>query len=562
MLKGENMSTRRIVTMLALGLWGLSACSGPMKLTRLTQAPTIKAEKTKIKKVVDLGAQNLPASGEFKVKDSDGRLSPGEWVAVCGKGLGPQSIISLGAEKIKPAGYLETGLLFKMPRGIDPRQVSKLQVENENGKAEKKVKLYSYIAAADRRGNKLRFMTLGPKGLKGKVKSKKYKTLGPQAFSTDGAKLYVLGRGDGKDDAKSWAKSILKSAIKPPKRVDLPVGVFAMGAKKGPKKQSEFSVGLDSQPTNMASPAEGQILILSEGHLLWLELNEAQQPKERGRLDLRGENRTCYAGLKALASDKLALLDPCTNSLQLVTMDSKGLQALGTPMDLAPGTDLPLSLGMEAEPGDPSTLWVLQGPNFLIPKEEMNRGLAKLKTGTMNILAPLTGKHVATDDSPRRSLVISRLLKLQVTEAGPEVKAELPLPEKFFPMALAPLGEGRVAIAGVNGKVFDFAGIKANLKGLKKIIKMLLNTVQLGRVVVLAEGAEPEEKLKGLALYFQTAPLSGDMLVSVLRPVAQKFPPSVDVQWGIELGNKFVGFKSLDYKSLLPPYVFSPILFQ
>ncbi|MBN2493431.1 MAG: hypothetical protein JXR96_02470 [Deltaproteobacteria bacterium] len=547
----------------AAALLSAAACSGPMKLVRVAE-PMRTQDKPEIDRVIDLGGQVLPAQGEIRISDSDGKLSPGEWVAVRGKGMDADSRILLGERELAPEGYLAHGLLFRVPRGLDPRNTSQLKVRSARGESMKSVRLRSYAAVADRRNAALRFAVVGFKGLEGTVISRDFACAGPVAFSPDGALLYALGRGQGDDGAKAWAESLLKSAALPPKRAELPVQVFAMGAKGGPRKIAECRAGLDSAPAAMLAPAPGQLLVLSEGHLLWLDVSSPEAAAERGRLDLRqADRRTCFASLTALAPDRIALLDPCTNQLRTVELGSGGPALQGEPLELAPDSDLPLSLSLAAEPGDPQTLWVLQGPNFRIAREEAVRGLAALKSSAVGLLAPLTGKAPEGGvDQPRRSAVASRLLKLRVTRAGSEIAAELGMPARFFPLSMIPLGEGKVAVGGVSGQVFDFAGIEPTLGGMKKLVKLLLGVTDLGRVYTLAEGAEPEERLKGLALYFQLAPVGDSLLISVLRPAVKKLPPKVDVRWGVEMGTRFSSFKSLDYKSLLPPYVFEPMQFQ
>src|SRR5262245_51050138 len=72
-------------------------------------------------KAIDLGSLPLAEQGLLGMLDSDGVLTPGEWVALIGSELGPSPTVTLGGRPMAIGGYLEQDwLLVRVPRGVAP----------------------------------------------------------------------------------------------------------------------------------------------------------------------------------------------------------------------------------------------------------------------------------------------------------------------------------------------------------------------------------------------------------------------------------------------------------
>ena len=86
------------------------ACSS-IQLVRLRGPEPINGAP-EIVRLVDLGSLPLADIGIIDSGHSDGRFTPGEWIAVVGSNLAHQPTIKIGSRNIKVQGYLKGGSLL------------------------------------------------------------------------------------------------------------------------------------------------------------------------------------------------------------------------------------------------------------------------------------------------------------------------------------------------------------------------------------------------------------------------------------------------------------------
>src|SRR5688572_5903491 len=84
--------------------------------------PTADDAPPRIETVVDLGALPLATVGKLSREHHDGVFTPGEWMAVLGPGLAREGVrVHVGGRAVDVAGFVEGGLLLRVPRGLSPR---------------------------------------------------------------------------------------------------------------------------------------------------------------------------------------------------------------------------------------------------------------------------------------------------------------------------------------------------------------------------------------------------------------------------------------------------------
>ncbi len=557
---------------LALGLAGaLIAGCGGVQLKR-TPNPAPSAGTPKIERIIDLGALPLAESGSLDKSHSDGKLSPGEWCGVVGRGLGADATVTLAGRALPVEGYLKGGgLLVRVPRGLSPRVAHTLQVTTPGGQAERRVMVHGTLVAAGTHGGEVVFIDITPKAPDALSGQRTVVELDDEVeavvISPSGALLYAVPA------PTTWLDPDTGQTVQRAKAV-----IFHLGAKDHPRRHGSINLDLPAAASALFMPAEHLLAAVCGHRLVVLDVSKPGTADRVAVLDLpTNQGRpTAYTEVEMLAGGRrTALLEIHGNRVVFVDLAHPTAPRLVGSLGLAGSVNIPLSIDLARVPGDPDGLWVLMGLNWRVAtaklKNKTKKLKGKLKRKIANVMLGSKEHREAEGGTVKVSDVIdklpsdmivtthSRLVRVKLDPDGPKVIGQRVLPDKFFPFfALAQPG-GQVLVSGVGGQVWDLHGIKLSSGGVAKAVELLHDMGSLGRIVRVADGQEPSTMLSGVALYFQMLQIpDGPLVWSTLRPGVEVLPPDIAVDWGVEgEHNAWAQIKRLGWKAILPPYALS-----
>jgi hypothetical protein len=551
------MHNRHVAFVFALAL--LSACAAP--IVRTAQPDPYNAGTPVIERLVDLGGMPLPSSGVLSQDDSDGVLTPGEWVAVLGKGLdaGSRSRVTVDGVVTEIKGHLQGGsLLVQVPRRLPPRKMHQLVVATPSGAATTQFPVRSFVVVGDTSGKTVRFVPMEP-GAK-TVLSKPAAELEVQeayfhALSPSGAWLYIVQALGQKDDQK---------------RLGSEIAVVHMGARKLPRRVGSFSIQSAALPTSVAMLDESTLLVLSESELVVCEV-KAGRGAAVARIDLpRTPPKTLYTDVEVISGRAAVLLDVYGNAVTLVDLTDLRQPRVVTTLEVGKVKGVPWSIDLDRDPDDAAAVWLLQGPNLRISGDKVSQyadHLTAQTQATLGMKKPGLPAQAAKQKELDESY--SRLVRIRAEAGALQIAGERPLPRDFYPFFVAAQPQGEFLISGVTSDVFRFAGLPRSLDGLKSAIDVLTASLQFGRIVRLRADGTAEPLVKGPALYFNLGTLTdGMVLYSVIRPGFSVLPPSLEVEWGVESAGKsdtdqdYRELAELDWTAVIPPYAFGALSVQ
>jgi hypothetical protein len=535
-----------------------SACAS-IEIVRV-KAPEPSESAPRIGQLVDLGGLALPEEGRIEPVHSDGAYTPGEWVAALGDSLGDAVKVSVGGVDTPVAGHLKGGgLLFRLPRTPRSGRRVELAVTTSQGTASKNLVLSRTLLVSDPDGHKVHFLVEGPEisMLDGPVEQVELEWARMHTISPSGALAHIIQYPSASIDSKT-NKTYYNAEV---------VAVH-LGAAGGPAALGRFRVKLNNPPTSIAHLDEGTLLVLAERELFTVDVSRPGQGQVLGSLILpiranpgtTGEQDCLHAEVAGLPGKKAVVLEVHGNSLLLIDLGDPQRPNLVATLKTAGDVDLPLSIDLAADADDPGSVWLLQGPNFRIASEKLRRATDKLKAGVLEKLYPAAAysrKTEATAPGPEATGV-SRLVRYKLDGGTLAAVEGRGLPKGFYPLFAKSLPGGDLWVSGVNSHVFDFAGVTASLEGMKRVVKILGDSVSFGRIVKVPRSGQPTTLIQGPALYFNLDDLPGTGVAhTVLRVGVKLLPPGLSVDFGVELQEKgFVRLRRLDWKALIPPYSF------
>lgn len=529
------MRLRLAITLLAFSVGMIPACA-PVPLFRVA-SPEPSTGLPLVSGLVDLGI-SPGARGLLDRAASDGRFTPGELIAVLGRGLHGATGVTLGGHDIPVAGLLKGGsLLVRLPRGLDPRRPHALRVITPAGEDSVSISTHRYLIAAEPDGMTLRFMAIGPAPdppLGQEPTELPVKEVLAVAVSGDGARAYTLEQVTRREGAGFWAR----------------IRTIDMGAPGGPRAVGPLRrVEADSEPRALGMQGADALLVLCERELLSVPLAGAQ-PVSLTLPGLVKGQPPLYMDLEvAPGGDTALLLDARGNGLLRVKLGPPGTppEVAGS-IKLARDSKLPLTIDLARDPDDPAAVWVLQGPNFRVAGHKLQETLGKLKSKVL-------GTVYTSSEADAKTL--SRIVRVKADPQGVlRQDREVPLPAAFYPFMLLTRPGGDLLVSGVGNRVFEFASLELSTHAVKQALELVVDAPQLGRILHLGPDREARARVKGVLLYFGLQALpDGTLLYNLLRPGVSITSPFLAADWGVEAtGAGYRHLARLGWSNLIPPY--------
>ena len=555
------MRTRDSHVLVFLVIVALSACAAP--IIRVAQ-PDLREGAPAIDRLVDLGGWSLPESGQLSQEDSDGVLTPGEWVAVLGRDLdaGSKSSVTIDGNAVAIRGHLQGGsLLVQVPRKLAPRRGHKLAVTTPSGTASIDFQVRSYVVVGDTDGKTVRFLPMEPDG-----KSMISKSAVDLEFN--GAHLHTLSPGG------AWLYILQETGLlgqSGPITAD--IAVVHMGARKRPRMIGSFSVRSVSPPTALTMVDENTLLVLGENDLLVCDTTGGRIVPGASLPLPRAPGKSLYVDVLAVPGRSAAVvLEAYGNAVTLIDLSDLRQPRVVNTLSTGETKDIPWSVNLAPDPDDPTGFWLLQGPNLRISGEKLGRFADRLAAKTkaaLGMKAPAPAPTATPTDAEQNKG--ARLVHLRAVAGFLEIARadERALPDDFLPFYVLSQPKGEFLVTGVSSDVFRFAGIPRSFDGMKTVVDVLANSLQFGRVLRLRKAGPDEWAIKGPTLYFNLDTLTdGTMVYSTIQPGVSVLPPSLDVHWGVDAsgpsatGRDFRDLNELEWTALLPPYTFGLLSVQ
>jgi len=547
-----------------------AGCRAARPITRLA-LPDVSTPQgpPKLEKAVDLGALPLPPTGPIDARSSsDGWLTPGEWVALLGEELAPQSRVTLAGRPMELAGYLEGGsLLARVPRGVPPG-LHPLTVDNGRGTATLSVNVTSFVWGADFRGDALRFRLLGTaqdqfvnRSLDLEFPKARFAALSPEA-----GLLFALQEpnydGALTPDSIEAVKDLVAAAQDAAAPCELMI--VHMGGKGGPAPVASLTLQLTTRPTAIAAGPRGLVVALERQHLHVIDASDPAAPKLLTRLEVvAGEPRELVDAEFAGGGKQLVVLEAYENKVHLVDLADPAAPKVTGSLSLADAQAEPFSIDLAPAPGGRS-VFALQGPNLRLAGK-------KLKEGVKNVWnSAKVGFKTAPGAGEAPLQVLARVVEVELGDEVLTLGRSVPLPKDVFPFFVASDADGKLYVSALHGEN-PFDGLTASLDGVKKLLEGLRDTAQFSRVIEIdPKTGETTPVLQSMAIYFEVVMLpTGRLLASLTRLGPGYLPPRVTLDWGFEIvEGDFMKLREVANTAfgivdavtrLLPPYRFERV---
>jgi hypothetical protein len=527
--------------------------------------PDLKAGPPIVERLVDLGGRALPDAGPLSRDDSDGVLTPGEWVAVLGQQLdaGAATQVTVDGKAIAVKGHLQGGsLLVQVPRHLGARKTHLLAVTTPSGASSISFNVKSYVVVSDTDGKIVHFLPIDAKAKT--VLSKSALDLDVKAASLhvlapSGAWLYVVQSLGQQTQENSTVSEIV---------------LVHVGARGGPRQVGTFPIRSAAAPTSVTMLDDSTLVLLTESELLVYDVRGAKvAPVARVELP-RGKEKLLYTDVEAFAArPAVAVLEAFANVVLLVDLsDVRAPRLLGS-VSTSEAKGVPWSIDLVPDPIDGNSVWLLQGPNLRMSGEKVSRYVDAVVAGLKAKLGMGKPTNAAEPPPPPSAAPEKeshgRLVQLRTDGSSLQLAAERALPSDFYPFFLSRQSSGEWLVSGVSSNVFRFAGLPRSLDGLKSAVDVLTGSIQFGRILRLRDGSAAEAVVKGAALYFNMDTLAdGTLLYSVIRPGFSVLPPSLNVEWGVESAGSldsdqdYRSLVELEWEAIIPPYTFGMLSVQ
>jgi len=541
----------------------LSGCA-PKAVYRTASAPSTGSGKPVIKELIDFGSLPIPNKGLLPRKLSDGRFTPGEWVAIEGDNLPGNAKISINENIVKAKGYTKTGgLLIQLPTGLDTALLHTLTVQSESGIAKKNLEVDRYIAGSDTEGNLVRFLKMNRR-VRGYVEDDQFEVSQERplysAFSDDGGVLYSVGLPDEK-------------AKKGKGRFPVEIAAIHLGAPEKPELVASKRLNLDSRVTDISACGENRLAILAVSDFALFDVENPLSPKLIAGLSLPGkDDNAMFVEVACVDNGKKAgVLDAERNLLQLIDLSQPEKPKLLNSFKFHPEDSSPLALDMiNAEEGGASEVWVLLGPSLRRATRRTGGLLSDAKKNISKFFKrkeddPPSEKPSSEKKQERPSGKVHELARMDLSGETPDLKQQIKLSDTFYSLRLFAEKDGNLLISGVDRDGLDFSNDEDDKSAIKALWERIKKTSHFGRVVAVDKSTGTSTvKLKGLTIFMDMSKLPDNRLVySGFHLTGTISFPYVAAAWGTGVEERgFFSQRKLSWKMIFPPYTYGQVRAQ
>jgi hypothetical protein len=531
MMNGKRMEfLTTLCCALALG------CGG--SLPQRVGAPVGAVQPPHIDGLVDLGAYTPAASGRLDQSYSDERISPGEWLVVVGSSLSTIATkVSIDDKSVPLAGHLEGGsVLIRVPVGLTPRSSHQLTVQTPLGVARHPLELSSFVVVGDLGGNELRFLRVAPH-------QKDFWT-----EDIDPIALDDLGR-----VALSSDHSFVHAIAYKPESAGYAWLRVHLAAPDGPAVDQRGHYPLNAGVRDMLLDDAGRTYVLTGQGLFIFQGRALLGTTAIGPNPPLPDSQWAPSHLVLFNGGKnAAALEVFSNQLLLFDIADVRRPQLVQSFRIGPATE-PVSIALEAVATTPTELWALAGAN--------QRTLGTALRSALDVRGWFDPN--SSPKAPDWHQLEARLLRIGLASGQLQLLDETKLPRGFVPLSLGTSPAGFPWVSGVGSQWFEISN--AEQPGLRDYADAFFKTAEVGHLLEVRPGAKPVASFSGMLLCFNPVHLPGDTLplFSAVRIGPRFFPPSVGLDWAIEVGElQSEHIRGLDFKSWIPPYEGPIVLVQ
>jgi hypothetical protein len=516
---------------------------------RVRSSAAVKATKPpKIERQMDLGGLPVLRDGNLTESLSDGRYTPGEWVAIIGDQLSDADTqVTVGGVEVPVAAHLDDRLLIRLPRRLPLHQAVDVVVKTPMGEDSVEIHPQSYLVVSDPHANEVRFFrSVATETDRGMFEPE------CDAVALNRARFHVVSRSGAFLYAIASAKD---SAAE--EETERELMVIHMGAKDHPLEMDSATFPSVDGPTDMAlDGAMAHLLVLTQTELLVFDVQEETKPKLQSQLFLSdaGISDGGYTRMAILKKgDTAVLLDAVGNRLTVVDLSQDSQPRIVTHINTEEG-ELPRVVDLVADRADDRTFHVIEGPNLRLAKEMFHKYAPKLLT------------HIQSRDASALCRVVTYRLEGDTVHRHTETR----LPKGTIPLHILSEMNGDLLVSAVDFSVTKLTMPDSLAGGVRMMVGVFTDAIQMGTVFRIGGDGRVSKVATGVSLFLTMADVpGGNGLVSlVMRIAVKKFPPSVGVKLSIdtldEHGNRVAEqlLRNLSWTFLIPPYSTPIVSFQ
>lgn len=516
------------------------------------QPPVITSEGThntgipKISGLTDIGVLALAVGDPIPTDRSDSKYTPGEWVIVNGKNISTSEVL-LNDVPIQVSRYYLGKPIIQLPTGLSPANKTTLTVKTEYGQASYAFQSTHYIVASDTDGKQFHIVKTDPTQ-KGGI-SEEWGTISHDdmqrplfgLISQDSRYFFAINIKDRGDQLYSDYVAY-----------EIEIFTFLLGAPETPELLSRKTFTLGSSPIDAKLNDNGELVVLGKNSFMVLDVRNPLNISFIGRklLPTYGE-RTTYVDVEFFDHNtKLAFLETHSNRLVAINNNATDKFQVIDELAILSSKSIPLSIDIEVDKADDSTLWVLQGQNYRLASHALKKIYNRIRKG----------------DVPSDQKAINQLSQFAINNDKLTLSKTIALPD------------GHAAYFskfGVDGKLkitltkLDFIesqyDIELNKQLFKSVGSLVWNTVKFGKIIsVDTDTGNIETVSSGVGIYYDIVDIPDLGHAFTLMKFGPSFSyPGLTPNWGIGLSTTGTYTKrKMDKYAIFPPYSVGFIVYQ
>jgi len=520
----------------------LLGCQSAPKQPNLAVPPQITEFK-------DIGYFPEHSSRSIKSIKSDGKIYPGEWVALSGKGLTNAKLI---IDEVTPAEVISSGheqLLFRVPVGLNKYTHHQLVLTTAYGSATTEFYTHHYIIGTDTDYNRHNFMRLnGASKQEAESRVTEIDQTNPlfTMISPDSALLHSVGFEE-KQEAPSGSIDYL-----------MRINTINLLANDQPEVLDFHDITLPSTPTDAKLSHKNVMALLGKSHLILADASAKGDFAELARIELPqppadtlGEGRVkenSYTDVEFVGERYLIILESRHNHVVLFDISQPSAPRMLSNSSVLSGAQWPSVVDLLPDNQQPDKFWLLAGRNL--------RNYGKKTVELFKDMISGDGDQI--DDAK-----YSALISFHISGDTFHQQASITLPDNQIPFYSKQDEQGNIYVSAMDWQFNEFADEDA--AWYMNIHKQLFSAVSMGKIYYVdTQSGATEISSHGLGVYYHMdyAPELGPVF-SIVKIGGQMLPPFVALKWGFAIGEfGTYSYRNVSRKLLIPPYSLGRMVIQ